>query len=470
MLTRRRFLALAGVGALSTVVACAGDDDGPAAAGGGRTRHVIVVGAGLAGLTAALRLQDAGARVTVLEARDRVGGRAHTIRAPFAGGQHADAGGEFVDGDHRTIRRLVGRMGLSLDDVGARVDRELASFIRWRGRTWSYDDLYGRAEEGLTRFWDRTDDLAADFDLGDVDADRRSVADLLDEVELGPEARFLAERFVIDEFCVAPAALSLLFHLHLAVVTAGQSEDDVEAYRIAGGSDRLASAIADALDDPVRTGTPVRAVERTGRGVAVVHDGGRITADRVVLAAPLPALRNVEIDPAPPDRWRRAVDEVGYGTGGKTLLQYDRRAWLDDGWSGDSLTDRPVSSTWEATDAQAGDAGILIAWAVGPDGVRFTDQADDRRTSEASDLVETLQPGSRPLLGATAHAAWHTDPWSGGTYVAFAPGQMTAYWEAVREPFGRVHLAGEHTDDYAGWMEGAVRSGVRVADEVVADL
>jgi monoamine oxidase len=159
----------------------------------------------------------------------------------------------------------------------------------------------------------------------------------------------------------------------------------------------------------------------------------------------------VELLPAP---LAGAVARLQYGTIAKTPVQYGERFWLKQGVSGDTVTDLPIGTTWDATNAQPGRRGILMTYGAAA-GV-----------PEAIDGVDRVYPGSAAtaITGASIH--WSDEPYSGGSYSAYAPGQMTRYYAALRKPVGRMFLAGEHTDDFAGYMEGAVRSGRRAAAAV----
>jgi monoamine oxidase len=285
------------------------------------------------------------------------------------------------------------------------------------------------------------------------------VGDLIDEVGLTGVARTLvAGEEIRDDYCVPPGELSLLFHLHFDRLMWNQSESGTEAFRVRGGADRIPRALAEGLD--VRLGSPVDHVEQDSNGVKVSAGSETFTGDHCVLAAPLPALRRVEM--TAPKRVAEAIDRVQYGTGTKNLLLFKRSFWRERGLTGDTLTDLPLGTTWEATNR------VLISYAVGKvhSGVRPLSARSCTQGSGPSVQLERIYPGSRRLFERGETIAWEDEPYSGGTYTAFAPGQVTRYWEALREPFGRVHLAGEHTSLYTGYMEGAVRSGKRVADAI----
>jgi len=271
-LTRRRFLrASAGgvlaLGAPAMAAGCGGDTSDS-----GRSKgRVIVVGAGLAGLTAAYELDRAGWEVIVLEARERVGGRVRTIRSPFTAGQHAEAGGEFIDTDHRWMRTYARRFGLALEDVRVGAD-ELDGLVSYAGRQGKAEDVVTDEEDAEVARWEAAlDRLAEPLDPADPLAagaalDRRSAADLLDEVDLDPFARAIVERELRDEYTVEPDRLSLLFAASLQALTAETPEDGIEAFRIQAGNAALPRAFAAELGDAIELDAPVTRIERRNGG------------------------------------------------------------------------------------------------------------------------------------------------------------------------------------------------------------
>jgi monoamine oxidase len=464
-LTRRGFvLGAAGLGAAAAAGALSG-------CGGSRGR-VVVVGAGLAGLSAAYELRRAGFDVTAIEARGRVGGRVHTLSFPY--GQVAEAGGEFVNSAHTTLRSYARRFDLPLDDLRrAGADNPRAVYLGGVRR--SEESLYTPAvEREYDRFQAALDRISEGVALADprshADLDRRTVADFLDELELDPLAREVIEHEVIrDEYTVEADELSLLFLAAGNNLDPGQEESGVEAFRVQGGNRRLAEAFADRLGDVVLD-APVERIARDGEGLAVSMGGLTWRADACVLAAPLPALRAIDFRPALPPRLASAVEELQYGSGGKTLVQFERRFWLGAGFNGETFTDLPLSTTWEATDAQRGRTGILVAYTVGAPGRRPTELPPPRRVRETVEELDTIYPGSRDLAGQARAIVWQEEQWTGGTYTVFAPGQLTRYWGALRDGAWPIVLAGEHTDAHTGYMEGALRSGRRAAGTVARRL
>ena len=462
-LTRRQLL-IAGAGAAA---AAAGGAwlGAPRSRAARRSRgRLVVVGAGMAGLAAATDARAAGWDVIVLEARDRVGGRVLTFRG-FAAGQVAEAGGEYLDSDHTVMRRYARRFGLRLDDVyAAGSDKPACAFFGGRRTRAGVLDT-PRVRRDVDRFYTAlgrlSDRLAPNDPVADGAAlDRRSVADFLDSLGLSAAGRAAIERSVIrDDYTVEAADLSLLFLAQGDSLPGGQEE----RFRVRGGNDQIPAALARSLGSRVVLGAPVTAIARDATGVTVTAGGTTVRADACVLAAPLPALRAIAFSPALPARLADAVAHLQYGTGAKAALQYDTRIWRRQGFGGDLATDLPVTTAWEATDAQRGRPGVLLGYTMGAPGAAAAALSDaDRIAADVADL-ERVYPGSAAEFASGQTRAWSDEPYTGGTYTAYAPGQVTAYWRVLRRPVGRIVLAGEHTSALTGYMEGAARSGRRAA-------
>jgi monoamine oxidase len=258
----------------------------------------------------------------------------------------------------------------------------------------------------------------------------------------------------------------------LSALTSDQAEDDIERYRIRGGNDRLPNAFADRLRDSLVLKAPVESIQSRQSRVRVVAGREEVEADYCVVAAPLPALRAVDLDADLPRVVREAIARLQYGDVTKTALQYESRFWADEGYTGTVATDLPIDVVYDSTPADAEDGGVLTSYAASERGVEVAARAPHERIDAAAEQVadvyaEADSDGTDEFVrGATI--AWRRERFTGGSYSAWAPGQYTRYWPAVRRAHGRIYFAGEHTDLYASYMEGAVRSGRRVASEIEA--
>jgi monoamine oxidase len=412
---------------------------------------VVVVGAGLAGLVAARRLRELGHEVTVFEARDRVGGRILTLHDTFADGQIAEAGAEFVAPSHTELRALLRRAGLRL--IAAPPGN--GGVVHRIGRTRAYATFATpgtRADIG--RFWARTASLPLARSL-----DARSAAWHVRRLELRDRARFLVEHQLRGAFGVEPENLSLLFLAQQARV--GRGPTGRRRFRIRGGADQLPLALSQGVD--VRLATPVRGIAHGAGGVTALVGDEEVDADACVLAVPVKLLASIEFEPGLPPALAAAVEHLGYGHAVKAMLQYDEPFW--DG-SGDITADLDFQVAWDATRGQRGRRRVLTAYPTGRNGLLYGSVSRRSRGMLAADEVEEVYPGSRALFERGETVAWHIDGWSQGSTVAYAPAQVIRFRPAIRQPLGRLHFAGEHTDELAGTMEGAVRSGTRVATAI----
>jgi monoamine oxidase len=466
-LTRRRFLAAsaAAAGAASAgmlLPGCGGS-------GGGGTGRVVIVGAGLAGLIAAYELERDGIEVVLLEARKRPGGRVHTARNPFFRDQSAELGGEYIDASHRVLLGYIRRLGLDLDHLRG-LGANLEGIVYADGRTRRYPEVATpEVQAEIDRFDNSVDGLAAPLDLKDPVArgsglDRRSVADLIEELEIQGEARTLVERRLRDDYTVEPDRLSLLFHAFRAKLYARAPKSGTGAFRIDGGNERLLGALIDEIDAKVDFDAPVTSIDRRPDGVTVSVDGVReVDAAYCIVTAPLRLVSEIDFRPALPRPLAAAAAQLQYGAATKTPLQYRRRFWVSEGLNCDAITDLPIGTTWDATSAQSGLPGILMSYASGEEGRRFGRRPDSERIAAVAGQFERVFPDSRNRIQSGATAAWDEERFSRGSYAAYAPGQVTRFWRVLRRPVDRIYLAGEHCDSYTGYMEGAVRSGRRVA-------
>jgi monoamine oxidase len=472
--TRRQLLGLgAGLSAAAVLTACS-TSPRPEAATAGRA---VVVGAGLSGLTAARSLRSLGWDVTVLEARDRVGGRVHTLHAPFSDGLHVEAGGESIDDNHVQILALARHYGLALDHRPPdKLERAAVLLDGTRTTLTARSAADPAMLSGYVSFGANLQSLAGDLDPDHPERapqaeewDARTLQDFADTQTLDPAAALLVQSDYRGNFNAQLDQVSLLFALQQAVADESLTIAGTETRRFAAGNSALPEAIAHDLGSVVHVGSPVTRVERHNWGVRVHTARGAtpFDASRLVLAAPPPALRTVTFDPPLPADAAAMVAELDLGQALKVSTEYHRRFWIPEGLSGFTITDLPFGIAWDATDSLPGGAsrpGVLTQFVTGDAARAGAALApSDRITAFQRQLASVYPEGVADLTGVATTMAWADERYTGGGYAVYGPGQMARFWPVVRQPIGGVWFAGEHTEALAGYMESAVRSGHRVA-------
>ncbi|MFN8052448.1 MAG: NAD(P)/FAD-dependent oxidoreductase [Acidimicrobiales bacterium] len=486
--SRRTLLKAVAGSAAAAVTACATTEARPDA---GAARRVVVVGAGLAGLVAAASLRDAGWDVVVVEARERLGGRVHTLGrdGSFGSGASqpliAEGGGESIDDRHDRLRWWISELGLRTTSRLA--DRETSALIDAAGLRTSGAELLGvdggRVAADYERAYAAIENLAGDEDptqpAGWRDAERldaQDVASFLDSLSLHPLARFAVDSDLRSSYNCELGDLSLLL---LAAQEAFETGDE-ETMRVAGGNSAVVDALATRVGHSrIRRGAPVRSVRRRG-GVYAVDAGGRtIWANRVVIAAPPVPVRRIRFDPALPAGLAAAVAGLDLGTTVKVVTRYDRRVWTAEGFSGLTVTDRDYRIAWDATDNVVGDGrprvdepALLTTFTSGDPGAAFGAMSPaDRVAAVARQLDATYAGDHEARTGTTATVAWANERYTGGGYAFWRPGQVLTMSDVWRRPVrsgsdAGIWFAGEHTEPLVGYMESAVRSGERVARSI----
>ena len=445
-----------------------------------RSPHAIVIGAGLAGLAAALQLDVAGWDVSMLEARSRPGGRVFTLREPFSDGLYADAGAARIQDTHEYTLTYVKQFNLTLDPFWP-TDGNTVMWIGGRRilsppRTpvdlaqvpldFSADERRLGLRGGYAKY------LFSHLDaLGDVTAASWPQGDV---------SRFEVS---IDEFCrrsgASPAFIRMVAFGHdLARMSALQFLRDAalgvntrQWFKIRGGNDRLPAALAARLSEKIRYGSPVVRIAQDDTSVRVTYLRDRtpttVTGDYVVCAVPAAVMDRVEVSPELRPVKRAALRELGSLAMARVYLQSRRRFWLERGDSGWGGTDDPMD-IWDYTRDQPGHRGILGAYLSGGIAEQVTALAASERGPWVLPRMEHAHPGLSEHFETSASYSWIEDAWARGAGVEFHPGQMSRYYHVLRAPEGRIHFAGEYTSPWSSWMNGALESGHRVAAELSA--
>jgi monoamine oxidase len=431
--------------------------------------RVVVIGGGFAGLSAAYELSRAGADVTVLEARNRIGGRVISFRDLVTGGT-MEGGAELIGSNHAIWQQYRERFGLKLLDGAEEEDIEAPIVLGGRRLTRKESDqLWEEMDAALNRMNEdaaRVPDAFAAWTTPDADAlDRRTLAEWIAALDASPQCKLAIDVQMTSDNGVRSAWQSYLGNL--AMIKGGGLDKywtETERYHCAGGNQQLAERLASAVGrERLHLREPVTSIDVNGDRVTVKTARGPYEADYAVVAVPPLTWNRIAFTPA---LHVTALPQMGSNV--KYLMALTAKPWPAR-VSPAMLTDGPVNVTWWATEGQRIAGAGMVAFSGGPsaDACRAWSPAE-RDANYARELAAVY----RSLPGALARRRfmdWPSDPLVKGSYSFPAPGEVTHVGPQLQQPLaGRVFLAGEHTCyAFVGYMEGALQSGARAAARIV---
>jgi monoamine oxidase len=451
-----------------------------------READVAIVGAGLAGLSAARELRRAGREVVVLEARDRVGGR--TLSEPIGDGKVVDLGAQWVGPTQDEILELVGELGLETFPTHA----DGRSLFERHGRVRRYRGTIPRlspvalveAELALRRLNRLASEVPPEEPwrarrAGDRDGQTFETW-IRRRVRTGA-ARDLLRLAIHGVWAVEPADVSLL-HVLFYIRSAGSIEALLEVEggaqqdRLVAGTQQISIRLADELGNGcVELGSPARVIQYSAgsaEGVVVGSDRVAVVARRAIVAVAPALAGRIAYEPALPPRRDGLSQRMAMGSVVKSMSIYERPFWRDEGLSGEAASvDGPVSVVLDNSPPD-GSPGVLVAFLEGRAARDAGGLAPEERRRIVTDCLARLFGPRAQDPDRYLDKAWAAEEWTRGCYGAFMPpGAWTDHGAALRETIGPIHWAGTETATvWNGYMDGAVSSGRRAAREVLEAL
>ncbi|MFB9315789.1 flavin monoamine oxidase family protein [Nocardioides plantarum] len=455
----------------------------------GGSVDVVVVGAGLAGLTAARELSTAGLRVQVLEARDRVGGR--TLNHDLGHGEVVETGGQFVGPTQHHVRRLAADLGVPL--FPAHDDGDSVYVRGHRARRFAGDvppDHLALPDVAMTMLRMNAASRAVPVEAPweaprAAELDAITLETWIRRTTIGSGGLELVNVLLGSAFGATAAEVSALFALWY-VAGAGDAEQPgtlermigvaggAQESRLVGGSQRLSLLLADELGDRVALGRPVRSIRQDRDGVSVVTDAGTWRAARVVVAVPPPLAARIAFDPVLPAQQHALFERMSFGSLMKCEAVYETPFWREQGLSGQGVfrgDAAPVCSMFDNS-PPSGTPGVLMGFVGGAEWRRWSVRPGrERRGAVLRSFARVVGPQAlRPL--DYLEQDWTDEEWTrGGPTSVLTPGVLTGIGRWRDVAFDRVHWAGaEHAHYWNGFMDGAISSATTTAAAVLEEI
>jgi monoamine oxidase len=442
---------------------------------------VCVVGAGFAGLTAALRVKQAGHSVTLLEARDRVGGRTFTVERDD--GSWIDRGGAWVGPTQDRIYALMDEFGVKTfrqytDGEAMMVvdgkQHRYSGMIPWTMSPWASLNL-GAAMFELGQLC-KSIPLEAPWEAKKAQKwDRMTLAQWLEKNVPSKAAHALLDTAISGCYTSAASEVSMLFMLYQMGSAGGPNfvlggEGGSQDARVIGGMGSIYRPMATELGDAIQLSQPVRYITQDADGVTVRSESESVRARRVIVAVPLAIASQIIYEPMLPTDRSFLHQRMPSGAIVKVSIVYDEAFWRPDGLCGQSAAPGSMATVTIDACTDTGTPGILCVIIEGPIARQY-DRLDERERRQAvlDALVERF--GAKAANPLEYHEQnWTRERYSGGGMLSHAPtGVLTEFGHALREPCCRIHWAGTETSpEMCGWIDGAIRSGERAASEVLA--
>lgn len=440
--------------------------------GSGESREILILGAGMSGLTAALSLLKAGHKVKVIEYQNRIGGR--LLSVPLSNGQFTEAGGGHFRSNMPYVLSYIRHFGLPLLCLNDGLPRYL-----FDGKTaesaklanWPWDlkpEERNVTVSSLLNHYLFLNGLDADTVLAagwpDPATRRRldslTVGDLIRKAG-GSEAFIKLLDAHGGTFTSNSAALG-------AIPDLAYHFGDQNLFRIRGGNDRLPKAMAKALGDRIVLDAPVVSIDQSGPKVVVkVKDGREFTGDSVISTIPFSVIQDVEVKPGWSSRKKAMFDQMEWDKTVKVIVQTKTPAWLSQGVHGWPMagSDQPWERVIDITGNESGELGNVFFYLNGSNADRLLGRPRETRAQEVVEMFMKDMPGLFDEVVTVKDFAWSEQPW---IRASFGGPPVGGAWmiDEWTKPEGRIHFAGDFTTMKSGWVEGAIESGLRAARQI----
>lgn len=423
----------------------------------GKKPTVIIIGAGFAGLAAALALHKRKINFVVLEARNRISGRVFSHTIDEKENLVIELGAEWVGNSHHRLQDLCGELGLTLENN--QFDTDLIYQGKHYGKNeWDYSDGWKKKFKSIIDHYEKLTH-AEQVKLDNMDWWRFLVNN-------GCEGRDLDIRELLDSTDFGESIRSVSAFAALAEYAESSEKNEMDL-KIKGGNSLLAKRIAEQIGmDKIKLQHAVnRVVQNVKGGVTVYCDNGqKFTGDHIICTAPTFAVKKIKWEPGLPTDQVNAMNELQYARINKNPLLFNKRFWKEENF--DMITDQSPHYFYHATKNQSSEKGVLISYTIGEKAAVVANQSDEWKEAMVMQTLAPFFPDAKGRLEKQTNYYWGNDEFSHGAYAIYGKGQWFRVMPILKRSHIHTHFAGEHLADWQGFMEGAINTGEEAAAKI----
>jgi len=420
-----------------------------------RRHSAVIIGAGFSGLAAAYKLKTAGWDVTVLEARDRIGGRVFSHK--FAGTDLiCELGAEWVGESHERLKALCHDFNIPLQK------HQFDDYLLQDGKV-SRPGEWGFSPQGKQSFERLIKSYSKLTRQQKLDLDKFDWWNYLERIGFTPEDLRLRDLMDSTDFGESIRHVSAFAALAEYAESSPHNEMD---FKMTGGNSRLAEEFAKRIgSENIKLSAPAVEIKQLRGVITVKTPNDTYKADAVICTVPTHSLVKIKFDPPLPAAQKQAAEELTYARICKNSVLYDKRFWKAENFS--MVSDTTAHYYFHSTQNQPGTQGILTSYAIGEKADVLASQSDNRRMRIITEDIADFDADAPKLARGIVSYAWQRDEFTDGAYALYRPGQWFGIRPILQRPHGKVLFAGEHLADWQGFMEGAIETGEATAKNLL---
>lgn len=447
-----------------------------------KRKKVVVVGGGLAGLSSAYHLVNAGHDVTILEAQMIPGGRVRTIRSSHADNFYVEAGAGRFPLSHELTMHFIKEFGLEITPFYPKTGKS-TTYVGGLHQYNDYNSGRNLSKIGLPL-------SVEEIQLGErglfnkyLKPSLGKVGNLSADVEMDESGKLLDQQSWTAFLRSQGMSNAVIDYFNIGAINSKDGEEisaywllrDIlsggEKYKIKGGNDQLPRSFAKKLESHIKYGCPVNRIEQSADDVNVYYKNAAgdqvIKADCLVLAVPFSVAGKIDMSNALSKKYLQLINELQYGSASRVTLQFKNRNWEHKGLSGFAASDDP-QQVWHPTFDQKSQRGILQSYIRMSLSKKISQMNEGENIQFVLNKIEQIFPGVIHDFEGGMIKCWDNDPWAGGAAAVHAPGQVSKFADAFEAPVGNIYFAGEHLSPWPAWMQGAIFSGLKAAKAINA--